>query len=256
MAPYTNAPKIIVEPTAETAVQFVATLFKAIICEADGRGGACRLALAGGTTPRALYQRLASESVSGQVPWSCVDVFFGDERDVPLDHVESNYGMAQRTLLDHVPIDPTRIHPMRADAEDIASAAAEYERTIRENVPSGPDGVPCFDLILLGMGGDGHAASLFPGNDAVEENRKLVLAYYVPVLGRKRMTITFPLINAARNIILLVTGADKAPAVQNLLGEESGDRHALPAARVNPSRGLLTLVLDADAGRLAGLKAV
>jgi len=250
-----NPPKIIVEPTVEAAVEFVAGLFKTIVCEAASQRSACRMALAGGTTPRALYQRLAEDPSGEQVPWSQVEVFFGDERDVPLDHVESNYRMVQRTLLDHVPIHPMRVHPMRADAEDIEATAAEYERTVRQLVPAGQDGVPCFDLVLLGMGGDGHTASLFPGADALRENQRLVVAYHVPVLGRKRMTVTFPLINAARNVVLLVTGADKAQSVAVLLGPDTEARKALPAAGVNPAAGMLSIVLDAEAARSAGLKA-
>ena len=245
--------KVMVEPSAEKATWFAAELVKSIICESDEDDGVCRIALSGGTTPHGLYLMLAGAALSGEVPWRNVEVFFGDERDVPQDNVESNYRMAQRTLLDHVPIEPERIHPMPADAEDLAAAAASYEETIRKSLPADDSGLPRFDLILLGMGGDGHVASLFRGTEALAETEKLVTAYFVPVLGRKRMTFTYPLINAARNVILLVTGADKARVVATLLDDKEA-RDCLPAAGVAPTNGILALVLDAAAAKDAGLK--
>ncbi len=242
--------KVIVEPSAEEATRFAAELVKTIICEAvSNEEKLCRVALSGGTTPHGLYQMLAKAAVSGEVPWSNVEIFFGDERDVPHDHADSNYRMAQRALLDHVPIQPQRIHPMPADAEDLEAAAAGYEAMIRDLVPRGKDNIPCFDLILLGMGGEGHVASLFPGTEVLEENKKLVVSYFVPSLGRNRMTFTFPLLNAAKNIILLVTDSDKANAIASLLGEYKKVRSQLPAAHIVPSEGMVVLVLDASAAR-------
>ncbi|MFA6135579.1 MAG: 6-phosphogluconolactonase [Phycisphaerae bacterium] len=246
---------MIIERTADEATAIAADLFKCIACETVGQRDNCRVALAGGTTPHALYQLLAKGATTDAVPWRKVEVFFGDERDVPQDHVESNYRMAQRTLLDHVPIEPGKIHPMPADAEDLAAASADYERTIRERVPAGPDGIPRFDLVFLGMGGDGHTASLFPGTEMLSEKTKLVTSGFVPVLGRSRMTFTFPLINAAHNIIMLVTGTDKAQAVLGMLGESPEIRAQLPAAGVNPREGSLIVVLDAAAARLTGMSA-
>ena len=245
---------VLVEATADEANATVSELLKTIVCEAVSARGACHLALVGGTTPHGLYQRLAGEGGTGDVPWQKVQVFFGDERCVPLDHVESNYLMAQRALLDHVPVSPHHVHPMRADGDDLDAAAAEYETTIRQIVPAEGDGVPRFDLILLGMGGDGHTASLFPHTDAPAESEKLVLAYLVPVLGRHRMTLTLPVINAARNLIMLVTGDDKAEAVATILGGDAKARKALPAAHVCPSDGKLILVLDEAAARQTDLK--
>jgi len=245
--------RVLVEPSAEQATVQAAELFKIIICEAVDQRGLCSVALAGGTTPHALYQELAQASVTGEVPWQRVKVFFGDERNVPQDHVESNYRMVQKTLLDHVPIQPVQVHPMPADRDDLAAAAAEYEQRIRREIGSSDEPIPRFDLILLGMGGDGHVASIFPATESVDESKKLVTACFVPVLGRSRMTFTFPLINAARNVLLLVTGADKAEAVAQLLGEAAPDHGRLPAARVDPA-GTFLIVLDAAAAKQAGLK--
>ena len=247
--------KVIVERSPAEANQLVAELFKTIICDSVDRRGICNLALAGGTTPHGLYQQLAKTCGSGEVPWSEVTIYFGDERNVPQDHVESNYRMVQKTLLDHVPVSPDQVHPMPADGENLTAAATEYEKLIRQGVPgSKQTGLPEFDAILLGMGVDGHVASLFPATEALDEKEKLITAYYVPVLGRKRMTFTFPLINAARTVLLFITGSDKAEPVAQLLGEDSAMRQRLPAARLKP-KGLYTIVLDAPAAKLAGLKA-
>jgi 6-phosphogluconolactonase len=238
------ATKVCIEPTAEQATDLVSQVVKAVICEAVGKRRTCYVALAGGTTPHALYRSLAVTGTGGEVPWTDCEIFFGDERDVPLDHVESNYLMAQRTLLDNLPIEPGRVHPMRGDARDLAAAAQEYEAVVRRIVPSEANKIPRFDIILLGMGGDGHTASLFPGTSALGEKDKLVVANFVPVLNRTRLTFTFPLINAARNVVLLVTGDDKIEAVSKLVS--GGD---IPAARVTVPNGLLTMVFDSAAAR-------
>jgi len=246
--------EVYVEPSVEQATGLASKFVKSIVTEAVSRHGFCYLALSGGTTPHGLYLRLASDGLSGDVPWQNVDVFFGDERDVPQDHVASNYRMAQRTLLDHVPIDLMHVHPMPADSEDIDASAAEYEKAIRKAVPANEQGIPRFDLILLGMGGDGHTASLFPGSDVLDEKDKLIVGYHVPKLGRRRMSVTFPLINAARNVVLFVTGADKADAVAKFFGDDPEARAELPVSRVAPAEGTLKIVLDAEAARAANLK--
>ncbi len=250
----TGALSVLVEPTVQAATDLAASLFKTIVCEAVDLRGSCCIALAGGTTPHALYVSLAEFAVDAVIPWSKIDIFFGDERDVPLDHVESNYRMVQRTLLDNVPILPARVHPMRGDARDLAAAADEYENTIRNLVPAGEGNVPSFDLVLLGMGADGRTASLFPGTDALRETRRLVAENFVPILGRSRLTMTYPLINAARNVLMLVTGDDKGDVVAALVGEAPKTSGRLPAAGVTPANGRLVLILDAAAGRHAGLK--
>ncbi|MFW6066111.1 MAG: 6-phosphogluconolactonase [Planctomycetota bacterium] len=244
--------KRVVESTEAGADGFVADLLLSVACEATAKRGRCCIALAGGTTPHGLYQRLARGATSEELDWSAVEIFFGDERDVPHDHLESNYGMVQRTMLDHLPIPPDNVHPMRGDATDLYAAAAEYEQTIRERVESGDEGgLPRMDFILLGMGADGHVASLFPDTEATAERERLVTACYVPRLGRNRLTVTFPLINAAHNVALLVTGEDKAETVATLLDENSPHRDPLPAAHVNPTNGRLIMVFDSAAARLA-----
>jgi len=244
--------KVLVESNEATATGVALSLFKTIICESVDLHDTCRLALSGGTTPHRLYARLADEAIDGGVPWNRVEVFFGDERDVGPDDADSNYRMAQKTLLDHLPIPPSQVHTVRGDAPDLQAAARDYEEVIRQVVPAGDDEVPRFDLILLGMGGDGHTASLFPGSEAISEQSKLVVAHFVPVLGRNRLTFTFPLINAARNVIMLVTGEDKSEAVAELVG--GGGKSDLPAAQVAPADGVFVLVLDAAAAKLTSLR--
>jgi len=246
---------VVVKQTAEEATWFATEMVKQIICNTAAENSMCRMALAGGTTPHGLYLMLAGAALSGEVPWHNVEVFFGDERDVPQDHVESNYCMAQQTLLDHVPIEPGCVHPMPADTGELDVGANAYEAAIRQAVPPcRTGGLPAFDLILLGMGGDGHTASLFPDTDVLNEQAKLVTAYFVPVLGRNRMTFTFPLINAAKNVVFLVTGADKAQAVAALMSDDESAADHLPASRVRPTDGNLTFILDAAAARQAGVR--
>lgn len=237
-----------VEHTPQAAAMTAARIFKEQVLKAIDDRGVAHVSLAGGTTPRSLYELLASRSTTDEIPWGHVEIFFGDERDVPLDDVESNYHMVQRTLLDHTPIDWSRVHAMRADAEDIDAAAREYEGTIRHLLPPDAQGMPQFDMMLLGMGSDGHTASLFPScGETLNETQKLVTHCYVPVLGRRRMTITFPVINASRNVLMLITGNDKAEIVKRLFGK--GDT-SLPAGRVKPRHGTLNVVLDEEAARL------
>jgi 6-phosphogluconolactonase len=238
---------MIVEPTPLDASTKAAEILKECITQAIDQHGQANVVLAGGTTPRSAYQRLAEQAAYDNVNWSQVSFFIGDERDVPQDDVESNYGTAQRTLMDHLPIDWSKVHPMRADAEDLDAAAAEYEQTVRQHVPAGPEGIPQFDLIMLGMGGDGHTASLFPDSSALDEWDKLITAVHVPVLGRHRMTMTFPLINAARNILMLITGDDKAKAVHDVFQQRDP---SLPASRLEVKHGTIHVVLDEAAARL------
>ncbi len=242
--------RVVVHETAQGATEYVADVVREIICQSVADSGSCSIALAGGTTPHALYKELAQDGVSSREPWQEVDVFFGDERDVPHDHVESNFHMAQRALLDHVPVSPGRVHPMPADGDELDAAAERYEQIIRDRVPAGVDGIPSFNLILLGMGGDGHTASLFPFTEALSETERLIVSHFVPVLGRRRMTFTFPLINAAQNVVSLVTGPDKAQAISIVMGADQQARENLPFSMIRPANGEFCLAMDASASRL------
>ena len=235
-------------PTPQCAAQKASSLFSTRIIQAVAERRKCMIALAGGSTPRMLYTALAGAVGDCDVPWDSVHVFFSDERDVPHDHVDSNYHTAQRTLLDFVPIPPQQVHPMPADSADLTAAAESYEQAIRQTVPSNGGEIPRFDLVLLGVGADGHTASLFPGGEAIEETERLVLSPYVPSLGRHRMTFTLPLINAARCVMMFVTESDKASVVAEMFGPQ-GQASSAPAARVCPSAGEHMVVLDSAAAQ-------
>jgi 6-phosphogluconolactonase len=202
------------------------------------------VALSGGSTPRALYGKLSSMPYVDEVAWSRMQVFFSDERFVPLTSDESNYHLARQNLLSAVPIWGSSVHPVSTIVEP-DEAARLYEEEIRAVVPAGPEGVPRFDLILLGLGPDGHTASLFPGTEALTVTDRLVVPNFVPRLDTWRITFTYTLINAARCVMVLVQGEDKAERVREVL-TGTGD---LPAAGVRPTNGSLVWLLDAAAAR-------
>ena len=232
-----------------------------IVVEATRRAAArharCRIALAGGSTPRRVYEFLSGRDpavgtrLRHAVDWSEVEVFFGDERYVPPDHAESNYRMARESLLAHVPLSAAQVHPWPTAAGDPAADAARYEATLRAAFPERPaGGPPRFDLVLLGLGTDGHTASLFPDTAALGEPSRWAVANHVPRLGAWRLTLTFPVLNAAQQVVFLVAGGDKAPVLARVLeGPEAPDE--LPAQRVQPTDGQLTWLVDrAAAGQL------
>ena len=197
------------------------------------------IALSGGSTPKRLYESLAQPPFRDTVRWDRLEFFFGDERSVPPDHPDSNYRMASEALLSHVAVQG---HRMRAEAGE----ADAYERLVRERIVEKRDGIPVFDLILLGMGGDGHTASLFPGTKALDERNRLVVMNEVPQMKTRRMTFTYPLINAARRVWVLVPGADKRERVKeclDALAKPSGERPH-PIVGVQPAHGELVWWLD------------
>jgi 6-phosphogluconolactonase len=209
--------------------------------------GRFTLALSGGTTPRALYQLLAQPPYAADIDWAATQVFWSDERCVPPDHAESNYRMAREALLDHVPLPPANIHRMRGELDVPQQAAREY-RTALHGV-FGKSGLPRFDLLLLGLGEEGHTASIFPGVSVPADPETQVAAVFVPKVNSWRLTLTLPVLNAAAHVLFLVAGAAKRDALQALVqGPRSLD---LPAQRVQPTRGFLTILADqAAAGRL------
>lgn len=208
--------------------------------------GECALALAGGDTPRALYSLLASKPFRDEMPWGALRVFWGDERGVPPTDAQSNYRMADETLLSRVPIPRERIHRMPADRPDGAAAADGYAALLRTYLPAATDGVPGLDLVLLGLGADAHTASLFPGAAVLREARQLVVSYAVPSLGAPRMTLTLPMLNHAGEVLFLVSGASKARALAAVF-EGPRDPEQLPAQGVRPVSGQLVWIVDAAA---------
>jgi 6-phosphogluconolactonase len=215
------------------------------------RQGVFRVALAGGTTPRAAYERIASswrEAPGGALDWSRIHLFWGDERMVPADDPESNFGMAHWALISRVPIPEENVHRIAGDLPDAEAAAARYEEELRGAFAGAPVAVPRFDLVLLGMGADGHTASLFPGSPALDESSKLAVSARHPETGAPRVTLTFPVLNRAAAIVVVVSGAAKAAALERALrtggAPPSSGRPTLPAARLRPTAGTLLWLAD------------
>lgn len=190
--------------------------------------GSFYVALAGGGTPKRLYQLLASAAFREQVEWSRVFFFFGDERYVPHEHPDSNYRMARQSLLDHIPANQAQVFAMNT-ALEVRRAAADYSRTIQQSLPM-VNQLPAFDLILLGMGDDGHTASLFPRSCILHDER-LVAAVYVEKFKSWRISMTYPLINNAEHVWILVAGSAKAPVLAQI---QAGQDSEYPVARVKP----------------------
>ena len=211
--------------------------------------GAFTLALPGGTTPGALYALLAdpAAALAARMPWERTQVFFGDERHVPPGHPDSNYGMAREALLARVPVPAENVHRIRGELPDAAGAAAAYERELRAVL--GP--VPVLDLMLLGLGEDGHTASLFPGSPALEERERWVVAAWVERLGAWRITLTLPVLERAREVVFLVCGAGKAAALRRALRGTAEDK-PVPAARVRPRDGRTLWLADRAAAASPG----
>lgn len=221
----------------------------ALVCEqavaAVAARGRFTLALSGGSTPRALYKLLAEHR---ELPWGQIELFFGDERTVPPDHPDSNARMARETLTGMAFVPEGRVHRIPAELAP-SEAAAAYTQTLREQFPGA--GFPSLDLILLGMGPDGHTASLFPHTSALREQSAWVVANHVEKLATDRITLTYPVLNAAAHVLFLIAGADKAPALREVLeGQAPVDDY--PSRGVSPAGQLTFLVDRAAAAQLSG----
>lgn len=209
--------------------------------------GRFRVALAGGSTPKPLYELLAAKEFIARVDWARTEVFFGDERCVPPDNARSNFRMAADALLKHVPVPAAQLHRMHGE-DPPAHAALQYREELAQAFRGA--GVPRFDLILLGMGENGHTASLFPGTGALRERRRTVVAQYVESQGDWRLTVTLPVLNAAHQTWVMARGAAKAQIAQRVL-EGPFDPEVLPAQYLAPGSGKLVWWLDtAAAARL------
>jgi 6-phosphogluconolactonase len=202
--------------------------------------GRATIALSGGSTPEGVYRLLGSDPLRSRIPWEKVDIFFGDERCVPPENPQSNFGMVLGALLKHIAIPLQNIH--RIEGERVPSMAArDYEENIRTAFHSGASTPPRFDVILLGLGVDGHTASLFPGTPALSEYQKLVTDVYVGKLMAHRITVTFPLINNARHVLFLVSGENKTAILHEVF---QGDALRYPAQHVRPVAGELRWLVD------------
>ncbi|MGI8788397.1 MAG: 6-phosphogluconolactonase [Pyrinomonadaceae bacterium] len=230
---------------------FAAENFVGIADYAINRRGRFTVALSGGSTPKSLFRLLTSEKFSSRIDWSKTFFFFGDERNVLPDNTESNFRMASENLFQTLKIADENIFCWQTELGDAEKIAEDYERKIIEFFNLKNSNLPRFDLILLGMGADGHTASLFPFSPALFETEKIAVANPVEKLNTTRLTLTFPVINNAANIIFLVSGAEKAAALKEIL-EGKRKPEKFPAQNVQPKNGNLLWLLDEKSAALLG----
>jgi 6-phosphogluconolactonase len=235
-------------PTPMEMSEAAARLFTARAAEAVSLRGRFAAAVSGGKTPVELYTLLAKEPCASRIPWARVHLFWVDERCVPPDHEDSNYRMVREHLLDHVPILPDNVHRMPGEMDPV-EAAARYEEGMRRFFSNAGVAFPVFDLVFLGLGGDGHTASLFPGTRAIRESARWVLGHYVDAQKGWRITLTPPVINAARMAVFTVAGAGKAAVLKDVM-EGPFRPDFLPAQLVRPDGGDLLWMLDRAAAAL------
>ena len=233
-----------IAPTPAAVAQAAAEFFTSNVVAAVQARGLARVAISGGTTPKTMFAFLAdpTQPFVKQVPWDKLDLFWVDERCVPPDHPESNYRMTNEALLSKVPLPAEHIHRMEGELEP-ETAAARYESLLRSAFKLEGAQTPTFDLILLGMGDDGHTASLFPHTEALHDMTHLVVANHVPQKDAWRITLTWPVINQGREVAFLIEGPGKAQVLHDVfLGPYAPETH--PSQLIRPASSLLTLLLD------------
>jgi 6-phosphogluconolactonase len=215
--------------------------------------GSFNVALAGGSTPKALYSLLVNDpTLRSQVPWDKMHLFFGDERHVPPDHPDSNFRMATEAMISKSPMKPEQVTRIKGEYPDAGQAALEYERALREYFKLKDGEYPRFDLVLVGMGNEGHTLSLFPGTKALHADGRIAVRNWVGKLYAERITLTAPAASNAVQVIFMVTGADKAPALKAVL-EGPFEPEQLPAQLLQPKNGKLLWLVDAAAGSMLSI---
>jgi len=215
--------------------------------------GSFNVVLAGGSTPKALYRLLVNDpTLRSQVPWDKMDLFFGDERHVPPDHPDSNFRMATEAMISKSPLKPEQVTRIKGEYPDAGQAALEYEKALREYFKLKDGEYPRFDLVLVGMGNEGHTLSLFPGTKALHADGRIAVRNWVGKLYAERITLTAPAASNAVQVIFMVTGADKAPALKAVL-EGPFEPEQLPAQLLQPKNGKLLWLVDAAAGSMLSI---
>jgi 6-phosphogluconolactonase len=248
LLPREPLPGVLVCRDASEAALVAARRFVDWAWQAIARDGSFHVALSGGATPREMYRLLATQEFRTQIDWPRVHLFWSDERAVPADHPDSNYGLARRELLVRVPIPAANVHRMEAESAPIGPAAHHYEAVLRRFLPLDDRGFPVFDIVFLGMGADGHTASLFPGSRLLRETTRWVSTPTMEKTGSRRMTLTLPVIEAARRVVFLVTGSQKATTLHQVLC--GPQERQLPAQMVQPRHGERVFLVDEAAARL------
>jgi len=245
----TPTPDIVILDDVHAIAREAALRVRRSAAAAMAARGGWSVALAGGSTPRLLYRTLADGEPSERIDWPRARIFFGDERSVPPDHAESNYRMARETLLGRVPVPPEQVHRMRGEATDLDGAAAAYEGELRaaDPAPAPPASIPALDLVLLGMGPDGHTASLFPGTTALDERQRLCVAVDVARLATRRLTLTYPVFEAAREVMFLIVGQDKAHTLREAIEGDFRPRDIPCQPILRRAAGAVTIFCDREA---------
>lgn len=237
-------------PDGAAIAKRAAQEFVQAAASAVGARGSFNVALAGGSTPKALYSLLVNDpTLRSQVPWDKMHLFFGDERHVPPDHPDSNFRMATEAMISKSPLKPEQVTRIKAENPDADQAALEYEKTLRDYFKLKPGDYPRFDLVLVGMGNEGHTLSLFPGTKALHADGRIVVRNWVGKLYTDRITLTAPAASNSAEILFMVTGADKAPALKAVL-EGPFEPDQLPAQLLQPKNGKLLWLVDAAAGSM------
>ncbi|MBF0506454.1 MAG: 6-phosphogluconolactonase [Nitrospirae bacterium] len=239
-----NSRRVLVFPTVDEMADFMVNQWIELSWCAIQKKGHFAAALSGGETPVPFYRKLVEEGP--KLPWNRTHLFLADERFVPIDDPDSNYHLLHETLLKNIPLPEGNFHAVVTDSPDPLSSAGRYEEEIRRFFMPGPEGIPEFDLIMLGMGADGHTASLFPGKRGCLKTVHLACAVDLDNDRHDRITLTLPVINNARMVVFLVSGKAKASALRDVA--EGRDRH-LPASRVKPGEGRLLFLADAEAAQ-------
>ena len=242
-----NQGEIIIRDTPVQAAAAAADLFARTARECVFNKGFFSIAISGGSTPRPMHRMLAKEPYRWEVPWDKTHIFWVDERWVPENDPQSNYGAAKQDILDRVDIPREQIYPMFNGGFPIEKAL-KYQKKIIDFFQLKEGEYPIFDLIFLGLGTDGHTASLFPGERALEEREKFVVAVKGGVPYVNRLTMTLPVLNMARQIVFLVSGKEKAEILRTVL---EGYQPLLPASKIQPKNGILTWILDKEAASLS-----
>jgi len=233
---------------ADAISREAATRFVDAARDATERDGKFSVALSGGSTPRKLFEKLALPETQSRVDWNAVHLFWSDERAVPPDDKDSNFHTAHESLITHIPIPEANIHRIAGEQAQVSDAgaeqaAAEYEAEIRRVLQTPDNEMPRFDLIMLGMGADGHTASLFPTTTALDETARGVVSVWVEKMNTRRVTFTFPLLNHAAHVMFLIGGADKSHTLRDVLQPEN-EAAKYPSQRVKPTNGKLTWLID------------
>lgn len=234
-------------PDVVAISQYAATVFVDACQRAVKERGVFRVAVAGGSTPKTLYSLLVAEPFRSQLPFDKMQLFFGDDRHVPPDHPDSNYRMVSENFISKTPIKPEQVLRMKTELQDTEIAALEYEQILKTEFALKPGQLPRFDLMMLGMGNEGHTLSLFPATTALRDNGRLVVRTWVGKLYTERITCTAPVANNSAAVLFMIAGADKAPALKAVL-EGPYEPDQLPTQYIKPENGRLIFLIDSAAG--------